>query len=302
MGQGKTRRALARAASGLGLAVALTAGSLAAAGAAHAQPVTEGTVAFEGDAGDYISAGGSYAYTAGQDALDVSGDAAHGVVTVGISGANGDWWSVALAAPNGTELKAGTYTGATRHPFNEGSAPGLNHDGNGRGCNMLTGSFTISNIAWGPNGYVEALDASYEQHCEGDAAALRGRIHLVNPAAPAELSLGVGVAVDGTASALNGRATVHGTVSCNKPVRVDVSGLVSQVKRKVLIRGAYAATVACVPGRAVAWSAEADPTGTTPFQAGQVEVKAQAIATDPDYRTQATVGDVATVRLVKVRT
>ncbi|MEV7729002.1 hypothetical protein AB0P15_30325 [Streptomyces sp. NPDC087917] len=292
---------MARTVTGLGLTLALFTGGLLTAGAAHAQPVTEGTVAFDGDEGDYISGGRSYSYAADTDRIQVVGSAARGLVDVNVSGTNGDWWSISLAAPDGQQLKAGTYEGATRHPFNEGNAPGLNHDGNGRGCNQLTGSFTISKISWGPNGYVEALDVAYEQHCEGAPAALRGQVHIKNPAPPVELSLGVGVSVDGTASALNGRATVKGKVTCNKPVRVDVSGLVTQVKRNILIRGSYATSVNCVPGAPVAWSAEADPTGTTPFQAGDVEVKVTATGYDTDYQVGVSASDIAAVHLTKVK-
>lgn len=294
------RRVLARTATGLGLSLALATGGLLTAAGAHAQPVTEGTVAFGGDPGDYISGGRSYSYTAGPDRIQVNGSAARGLVDVSIDGANGDWWSVSMAAPQGQELQAGTYEGATRYPFN-GAGPGLNHDGNGRGCNTLTGSFTISKITWGPNGYVEALDAAYEQHCEGGEPALRGEVHIKNPAPPAALSLGVGVAVDGKASALNGKATVHGSVTCNKPVQVDVSGLVTQVKRNILIRGPYSTSVQCVPGAPVAWTAEADPTGTTPFQAGDVEVKATAGGYDSDYQATVTASDIAAVHLTRVK-
>ncbi|MFJ9074570.1 hypothetical protein ACIRO3_04865 [Streptomyces sp. NPDC102278] len=292
---------VARTVAGLGLTLALATSGVLAAGVAHAQPVTEGTVAFSGDAGDYISGGESYAYSAGQDVIQVTGSAARSLVDVSVSGTNGDWWSLSLAAPAGRQLTAGTYEGATRYPFNGGNAPGLSHSGNGRGCNELTGSFTISKITWGPNGYVEALDAAYEQHCEGGEPALRGEVHITNPAPPTELSLGVGVSVEGRAGALNGRATVHGKVSCNKPTEVDVSGLVTQVKRKVLIRGPYSTRVSCVPGAPVTWSAEADPTGTTPFQAGDVEVKATAAGYDADYQVTVTASDIAAVHLTKVK-
>ncbi|MFB6615031.1 hypothetical protein ACFCV9_12575 [Streptomyces sp. NPDC056367] len=294
------RRTLARTAAGLGLVLALTTGGLLAATGAHAQAVTEGTVSFSGDAGDYISGGKTYAYSAAMDGIQVSGSAANSMIDVNINGANGDWWSISLAAPDGQRLHTGTYEGATRYPFNDGS-PGLSHSGNGRGCNTLTGAFTISNISWGPNGYVEALDAVYEQHCEGGTPALRGQVHIKNAAAPAELSLGVGVSVEGKASALNGKATVHGKVTCNKPARVDVTGLVTQVKRNILIRGSYSTTVACVPGTPAAWSAEADPTGTTPFQAGDVEVKATASAVDSDYRVTVTASDIKAVHLTRVK-
>ncbi|WP_254552602.1 hypothetical protein [Kitasatospora sp. MMS16-BH015] len=148
---------------------------------------------------------------------------------------------------------------------------------------------------------MQTLDASFVQHCEGGTAATSGEVHIANPVAPPELGLGLGVAVDGTASALDGKATVSGTVTCNKATQVAVSGLVTQVKNKVIIRGPYSTSVACVPGKTVAWSVQADPTGTTPFQGGDVEVGVQASAPDSDYGTTATASDTAVVHLTKVR-
>ncbi|KJK58530.1 hypothetical protein [Saccharothrix sp. ST-888] len=298
-----TRSAPARSAAGFGLALVLAAGTTMLAGtAAHAQTVTSGTLGFGGDAGDYISGGQSYSYsTASQDRLDVSAAADDHEISISVNGAHGDWWNLSLAAPAGQALTPGTYTGATRFPFNGAAEPGLSIGGNGRGCNTLTGSFTVSKAVFGPNGYVQALDATYEQHCEGSTAALRGEVHIDNPAPPAVLDLGLGIAVDGTASALNGKATVHGTVACNKPVKVAVSGLVTQVKNRILIRGPYSTSVSCVPGAPVAWSAQADPTATTPFQRGEVEVAAHAGTTDPDYGTAVTADRTVAVQLTRTR-
>ncbi|MFJ8585112.1 hypothetical protein ACIRD2_10695 [Streptomyces sp. NPDC093595] len=202
-----------------------------------------------------------------------------------------------LAAPSGTSLAPGTYTGATRHPFNEGNQPGLSLGGNGRGCNTLTGSFTVSAVEFGPAGYVKKLDATFEQHCEGGTAAARGEVHIDNPPPPAQLGLGLAVALDGTASTLNGKATLHGTVNCTKPVDVHVSGNVTQVKKQNLIRGSYATSVSCVPGTPAPWTATAVPTGSVPFQRGDVEVEAQATATDPDYAESVTATETVAVHL-----
>lgn len=105
------------------------------------------------------------------------------------------------------------------------------------------------------------------------------------------------MALDGTASTLNGKATLHGTVSCNKPVEVEVAGDVTQVKRQQLIRGSYSASVECVPGAPVAWTATAVPTGSVPFQRGDVEVEARATATDPDFERPVTVSETVAVHL-----
>lgn len=59
------------------------------------------------------------------------------------------YWVLQLAAPQGASLSVGSYTNATRLPFQETTAPGLDFSGNHRGNNRLTGSFNIleSNVA-----------------------------------------------------------------------------------------------------------------------------------------------------------
>src|SRR5262249_22289295 len=148
-----------------------------------------------GDPGDYISGGQSYAYSiANGDGLSVS-DSADSTVTISVNGANGDWWSLNIDAPTGQTLVPGTYPNATRYPFN-GTGPGLSLYGNGRGCKPVTGSFTITNGVFGRNGYVQPFDATFEQHCEGFAAAARGEVHIATPPPPPPLDLQVVVATD----------------------------------------------------------------------------------------------------------
>jgi hypothetical protein len=55
----------------------------------------------------------------------------------------------------------------------------------------------------GANGDVEAMQASFEQHCEGATAALRGTVTIGNPTPP-PVELGLAIAPDGTFSRLNG--------------------------------------------------------------------------------------------------
>lgn len=267
---------------------------------AQAQTVANGSLSFSGDQGDYISGGGSYAYdTAAKDRLTVNASEDHNHISVSVSGFNSDWWDLDLAAPGGTALTAGTYDGATRWPFQGANAPGLSLDGNGRGCNTLTGTFAVQNVVFGPHGYVQTLDATFEQHCEGGTAAARGEVHIANPPAPAELGIGLKVATDGTASTLNGNAYLHGTVECTAAAQVTLSGTTTQVKHNVIIRGNYSAQVACKPGAPVPWKATVVPTGTTPFQKGKAEVVTQATALDPNYNTNVSVDDTSVVTLVK---
>jgi hypothetical protein len=266
---------------------------------AHAQEVASGSLSFSGDQGDYISGGRAYAYSIeAKDRLTVNGSEDGNHVSVSVSGFNSDWWSLDLAAPSGQSLAPGIYDGATRWPF-QGAGPGLDLSGNGRGCNTLTGTFTIQNVVFGPRGYVQTLDATYEQHCEGGATAARGEIHIANPAAPPQLAIGLKVATDGTASTLNGNAYLHGTVGCTAAAKVTLSGAVTQVKHNVIIRGTYSVQVACKPGDPVPWTAVAVPTLTTPFQKGKAEVVTQATALDPVYNSNVSVDDTSVVTLTR---
>jgi hypothetical protein len=163
----------------------MAAGALVlAGGAANAQPVTNGSFAFSGDPGDYISGGGSYSYSAANDSLTVASSGNH--MSVDVRGANGDWWTLDLAAPSDQTLVPGTYNGATRYSFQAPTVPGLSLTGNGRGCNTSTGSFVIQNVVFGPGDYVEKLDVTYEQYCEGGAPALRGEVHIANEPPPSQ--------------------------------------------------------------------------------------------------------------------
>jgi hypothetical protein len=53
----------------------------------------------------------------------------------------------------------------------------MNWSGQGRGCNVLSGSLVIDSVSY-QAGLLQAIDLSFEQHCEGAAPALRGRIRV----------------------------------------------------------------------------------------------------------------------------
>jgi hypothetical protein len=279
------------------MALALV-GSLAAAGPARAQTVVDGTLAFSGDAGDWITGGQSYSYaTASGDILGVS-SAEKNWIGIGVNAFNGDWWSLDLQAPAGQTLAPGTYSSATRYPFN-GAGPGLSLSGNGRGCNTLTGSFTVINAVFGPNGYVQTFDATFEQHCEGGEAAARGEVHIANPAPPPVLTTTVGIADAGTVSSVSGDAIVHGTVTCNKPTSVSIGGTVSQVVKRVIVRGTFSSTLTCTAGAPVNWTARVTPGGSTPFVKGDAQLDVRTSAVDADYGTFVAAEAHALVKLTK---
>jgi hypothetical protein len=89
---------------------------------------------------------------------------------------SGSWWRLNLAAPGASALKPGVYENAARWPFQESTQPGLDFSGDSRGCNILTGSFTIHELEIGALNRVERLRATFVQNCEATMPPLRGEV------------------------------------------------------------------------------------------------------------------------------
>jgi hypothetical protein len=293
--------ALSRRAILLALVVAMAALLLPATATAQAADPDD-RVTMVSDPGDFVGAGLSYDFfTADGDIVNESSFGGR-TVNVTVRGINDqgfeDNFDLSFDAPGNQPLVVGTYAGATRYPFNE-ATPGLSIFGNGRGCNTVTGTFTVTQAVYGgpDSSYLQDFEATFEQHCEGGEPALRGTVSIHNPPPPAPLELGFEVAADGTFSRASGRATVHGTLTCTQPVTVNVNGTLAQVKRRTIITGPISVQVACTPGAPVPWQAVAVPTGTTPFQGGDAELDASASAQDPNFGTVVTVTRTQVVRL-----
>lgn len=130
-------------------------------------------VQLQSDPGDYIGAGSRYSYTQANSVIAVT--ASGGFLSVSVQG--DQQWSGEFQAPGAqTQLQPGSYTELRRYPFHDAAVGGLSWSGEGRGCNTLTGRFTIDHVTYA-NGVLTAIDLSFEQHCEGGPAALRGVIH-----------------------------------------------------------------------------------------------------------------------------
>lgn len=265
---------------------------------ASAQSVEIGSLAFTSDPGDGTGHGGSYSYsTAAGDGFNVTSSNGNNMVDVSVAGANGDGWLLTLVAPPGQALASGQYSVPGYYPGNDG--PGLRLSGNIGGCYAQYGSFAVENVTFGPFGYVQVLDATYEQYCDGSEAGLRGEVHIANPAPPPLLELDATIALEGTASRLDGSATVQGAVSCTEPVDVNTWVQVTQVVKRTVIRGYGYLQLGCVPGQPTAWTANVDPYGTAPFQKGDAEVTVTATAIDPVYNTGINIQRVGPVKLDK---
>lgn len=120
------------------------------------------------DPGDYIGGGGDASFTPA--ASEIVAQFFTRYVHFGVD--YGDWngW---FAPPKGQVLAPGTYENATRYPFN-GDGAGLTVDSPGRGCNTVTGRFTITTISFDSHGALRTFGATFEQHCDGAVPALHG--------------------------------------------------------------------------------------------------------------------------------
>lgn len=122
---------------------------------------------FTSDEGDFIGQGLTWSFGPPADGIHVTATRSH------VSFEIGDWYGD-FAAPPGQQLEAGRrYDGARRYPFND-AAPGLDISGDGRGCNELSGTFTVSRIEFDDAGTLRAFEVTFEQHCEHMPPALRG--------------------------------------------------------------------------------------------------------------------------------
>ena len=128
------------------------------------------SIDLQSDSGDYIGQGQAYHYTDALAAIQVNA----GSGSVNISVAGNELWGGSFAVPGGGRFRRGTWTGLTRYPFN-GSDGGLSWFGQQRGCKALTGRFTVENVVFRQDS-LRFLALTFEQHCEGAAAALRGTV------------------------------------------------------------------------------------------------------------------------------
>lgn len=156
---------------------------------AAAQTAVTGTLTMQSQSGDYIGLGRNYSYdtTTGKFSAGV-GTSTSGVpnyLSMSYIGRNYDhWWYLDFSTRQlGTPLQVGTYTNARRAPFAPLGHPGLDVSGDGRGCNQLSGSFTIEEIQFeqiSGQTYLRRLVATFEQHCEFATPALTGRIEYTD--------------------------------------------------------------------------------------------------------------------------
>ncbi len=147
-----------------------------------------GTIEMHSEAGDYIGAGldwlvgpsdGEFTASMG---IDSNGDPSSVTISFFHNGTNpesGLFWDFLFSTSHlGVPLAVGTYTDAQRAAFAEDGHPGLDVGGDGRGCNSISGEFTLTDLQYevitDPTGFLDPslnllrFAATFKQHC-GDS-------------------------------------------------------------------------------------------------------------------------------------
>lgn len=137
-------------------------------------------VLFISSPGDFIGQGKTYV-TDNPANFTVSGSPA--TITISAFG-----FSFRFDGPGSTNLAVGSYPNTLRWPFN-GSSPGLDISGNGRGCNTECGSFQINELHTNATGQVDQLWLTYSNRCECSSAPMTGEIRYNSQLAPLTISI-----------------------------------------------------------------------------------------------------------------
>ena len=271
------------------------------AGPAAAQQPLEASLSFVSEPGDYIGAGESRLFTLDSASFSVQGGQNGGRVGVTVFPFAGGFWFLDLAAPQGSQLLPGSYEGAVRYPFQSASQPGLSLSGDGRGCNTLTGRFTVLESTFGTNGYIERFHATFEQHCEGGSPALFGEVRLVNPPPPPPLGITLMIDSVGRVERHSGSTRITGLLSCTVSTNVGVSGVLTQrLTRSALATASAFMYLPCSP-TAVPVTLEFTPQGNVPFGGGMAQLDLTSSAYDPYYGNFVNTWSINVIRLLPAR-
>lgn len=246
----------------------------------QAEPI-EARLSFQSEPGDYIGQGEFVAFTEQDATFDAVISEDHRVLSVSVFSIYGSYWYLELAAPFGESLQSGVYEGAVRSVIQGPTEPGMDFYGDGRGCSMLSGSFTILDASFGQRGYVERLEATFEQHCEDAEPGLFGEILIINPPPPPPLQVIFTIDEKGVIQRESGSATISGTIKCSVDLTVSIGGTINQrASRFVLAQTYFYQFLECSPTQDI-WTAQAIP-NTVPLNPGPAEVKVFIYGYDPN--------------------
>ncbi len=141
-------------------------------------PQTE--FSFVSEPGEYVGGGQTLSYSPENANFSVSRSPSNNSIGFWIRSFTNtsDYWSVNFAAPAGESLEVGTYTGATRYPFQDAEDPGIAISGQHRGYNTSVGEFTITQLITGADGSIENFAATFWYASYDSAPLMTGEINF----------------------------------------------------------------------------------------------------------------------------
>jgi hypothetical protein len=140
--------------------------------------VGQTSVTMNSQPGDFVGQGQSYDFTPANSTITAS-IIRDGVIASGVQitvTAPAQFWTLSFAAPSPGWLVPGTYTGATRWPFQAPGTPGLDVSGDGRGADTIAGQFTVTQAVYDASGNVVSFAVSFTQYADGFSSALTGQV------------------------------------------------------------------------------------------------------------------------------
>jgi hypothetical protein len=243
-----------------------------------------GSLTMQSPPGEYLGQGQNYSYSRPQDQVWANLGFNHSVVFGTVNGLNGDRWSLQFSAPDNQPLQDGQYLDAQGAPFQQAGHPGISVFSFAT-CQTITGQFDVLDIEYTNNTLTRA-DITFEEHCNGAAAALTGEFIYTPPPQLPALSFNVKIHHLGTVDSANNIVKASGTVTCNQYVWTMVSAQLTQGSGANASQAFAFTNVSCKPGTATAWTITANP--FTPFKPGPATASAYASGEDGYTSTEAT--------------
>jgi hypothetical protein len=253
------------------------------AGAAVAPACLADTMSYVSEPGDWIGQGQTLSLSHGVIAsASTDGNMIHASVTDGtVQG--GHNIMLEMHAPQGEQLHVGAYAGV--FPVSDATHGSLLFAGDGRGCTIAEGGFTIDSLVLGPYGYVQKLEAHWEQRCQGSTGWLYGQISIDKPAPPPPMEFFPTIDAEAVIDK-SGAVTIGGTVRCTMATTADLVASVKQTSgsSKNVASFEYYLSLPCGPV-ASHWTATSGSgsVDTVKFTLGPAHVDVQAYAYDPVY-------------------
>jgi hypothetical protein len=137
------------------------------------------TVSITSDPQDFVGRGQAMTFTLGNSLFTANVRNNGGYLSIVIRPKTGTTpvWSFLVTSPNGSPISPGTYT-LSGSPVS--STWFADFGGDGRGCGRITGRIVIHAFDFiQVNEALKNFRASFEQHCEGAAPALRGEVAVL---------------------------------------------------------------------------------------------------------------------------